>query len=533
MQGYHRMYAEGMDCTCTIGFTPLVKSHFPNSSERTRATHFLLAGCVLASAGLATLSWPLLPPERSEGGAQLARPAQRFAALSWASPAAVDVASRKSSPHGIDAPRTGAPLQSWGAERVVPSVREEGVMLVSPAPMGALANSKSVSAITIEVHRVAIAPAPITRPLAPYRQAENGTRRDGDLESVTEKPTRPTGVHQYAGTGPTSDSPPYVASETETKPVSMPISLVDLTGQDRTAHLTVSPAQLTVHTAAIDVMPLDEAHSIEVPAESEPVPPDASDVVRISLAKPMPEPGPGGGSPQSPATVGETKQALLSASLEFTDQDGAGHFTASPMETIARTAGRAGNLQVTEASPTEMPAESRPIRPIRPNTVHVPPLSATNSSHPSADRVIHRKVDIEQVAESVERSPHLAQLHGLGWRDGGNTTLAAKVDAMQVPAFVLADQELAALRTEAPVEMTVRLGGEAVGKVAFRMAETRTIEIQLSGLLDLVADRLAPDEFVRLRASAAAESFVSMHQLRAIGLSLRYDPVYDELLISA
>ena len=114
--------------------------------------------------------------------------------------------------------------------------------------------------------------------------------------------------------------------------------------------------------------------------------------------------------------------------------------------------------------------------------------------------------------------------------------LAAKIDAMQVtlPAPPrLSDRERATLLAEAPAEMTVRVGDEAVGAVAFRMSDARTIDVQLSGLLDIVADRMAPEDYGRLRTSDAAGEFVPLDALRAIGISVRYDAVYDELDLSA
>lgn len=96
----------------------------------------------------------------------------------------------------------------------------------------------------------------------------------------------------------------------------------------------------------------------------------------------------------------------------------------------------------------------------------------------------------------------------------------------------LRDAERAALLVEAPTQMLVRIGDSALGEVAFRMTDASTIDVQLAGLLDLLADRFDSSEFERLRDSAAADTFVGFDQLRAIGLNLRYDPIYDELRIT-
>lgn len=155
---------------------------------------------------------------------------------------------------------------------------------------------------------------------------------------------------------------------------------------------------------------------------------------------------------------------------------------------------------------------------------------------PALEALPPRKVDIAQVAEPMARSLHVPQLREPGLVAGAAATLAAKVDAMQVrlPAPPqLTGEERAVLLAEAPSEMTVRVGSDAIGTVAFRMGETGTIDVQLSGLLEIVASRMAPAEYTRLRGSVAADSYVSLDQLRAIGLTVRYDAVYDELDVSA
>ena len=217
---------------------------------------------------------------------------------------------------------------------------------------------------------------------------------------------------------------------------------------------------------------------------------------------------------------------------------------------------RAPSPERTKARPSDRPAPlpRSPVAPllavpVAPEPTPAPPVLAVVATAPvpafvapAAPREERaaapplRPVDVAQVAEEMPRTLHVPQLREPGLVAGSPPTLAAKVDAMQVPLPAppqLAREERAALLAEAPSEMTVRLGGEAVGKVAFRSTETGSIDVQLSGLLDLVAHRMAPEEYTRLRASAAASSYVPLDQLRAIGLSLRYDAVYDELEISA
>lgn len=146
-----------------------------------------------------------------------------------------------------------------------------------------------------------------------------------------------------------------------------------------------------------------------------------------------------------------------------------------------------------------------------------------------------RAVDIAQIDAGRAQGVRVPQLHEPGLVPGG-PNLADKTAAMQValpPPARLSQQELALLQADAPSKMTVRLGEQAVGEVAFRMSENRTIDVQLSGILDVLSDRFAPEDFARLRGAAAADSYVPLDTLRSVGLGLRYDPVYDELRVSA
>lgn len=152
---------------------------------------------------------------------------------------------------------------------------------------------------------------------------------------------------------------------------------------------------------------------------------------------------------------------------------------------------------------------------------------------PSAEAL--RPVDIAQVSDSEVRSLRIPQLHELGLAAGSEPDLTARIAAMQItplPAPRLRDSDRDVLLAEAPTRMNVLIGKAALGKVDFRMTETRTIDVKLSGLLDLLAGHYDATEFARLRTSAAADAYVSFDQLRALGLNLRYDPVYDELRIS-
>jgi hypothetical protein len=186
---------------------------------------------------------------------------------------------------------------------------------------------------------------------------------------------------------------------------------------------------------------------------------------------------------------------------------------------------------------TARPAPAPPVAVELPG----PPAQVTAKVAPIRDREIEksaraplRPVDIAQISDSDVRSPRVAQLNEPGLVAGGGRTLSQKIAAMQVtplPPPRLRSSDRAKYLAEAPTRMTVRVGATAVGKVDFRMTEGRMIDVQLSGLLDLLANGYDRAEFTRLRNSAAADAYVSFDKLRAMGLNVRYDPVYDEVRI--
>jgi hypothetical protein len=165
-----------------------------------------------------------------------------------------------------------------------------------------------------------------------------------------------------------------------------------------------------------------------------------------------------------------------------------------------------------EAPPPSFASAAAPIASPEPLPRPSPEASAAAALRP---------VDIEQIAEVAE--PDIAS---------DDATFAEKAQIAQLSLPRAVEQELALLQDDAPAEIAVRLGDRTLGKVAVRVSQINTVDVQLSGLLDLVADRFAPEEFARLRGSAAANGYVSLDQLRAVGLGLRYDPAYDELVVS-
>jgi hypothetical protein len=180
-------------------------------------------------------------------------------------------------------------------------------------------------------------------------------------------------------------------------------------------------------------------------------------------------------------------------------------------------------------APAAKPAVAVPAT--RPLAADLPPAPPP----PAVAAEALRPVDGAQISDSEVRSLNVPQLREPGLAANATPELSARIAAMQVtplPPVRLRDSDRAALLAEAPTRMTVRIGGAALGKVDFRMSDTRTIDVRLGNLLDVLAGHYDAAEFARLRGSAAADAFVSFDQLRALGLNLRYDPVYDELRIN-
>jgi hypothetical protein len=164
-----------------------------------------------------------------------------------------------------------------------------------------------------------------------------------------------------------------------------------------------------------------------------------------------------------------------------------------------------------------------------------PPAAPVAVATPTPLAEALRPVDVAQISDSDVRSLREPQLHEPGLAAGDEPTLSARIAAMQVtplPPVRYSSSERAVLLAEAPTQMMVRIGSADVGKVDFRMTDQRTVDVKLASLLDLLAGRYDGAEFARLRTSAAADAYVSFDKLRALGLNVRYDPVYDEVRIA-
>lgn len=212
---------------------------------------------------------------------------------------------------------------------------------------------------------------------------------------------------------------------------------------------------------------------------------------------------------------------------------------------IVLHAARIAEPEKPSSPPTEIPGLAIVVQatpPVGMNLAEPPTLSSTDVELPKmqASAITPppaelRAVDVAQISDSEVNSLRVPQPDERGLAASGEQALSARIAAMQVtplPPTRVGDSERLAMLVDAPTQMTLRIGRSALGKVDFRVTETHTIDVRVAGLLDLLASRYDADEFARLRSSAAADAYVSFDQLRALGLNVHYDAVYDELRIN-
>lgn len=137
------------------------------------------------------------------------------------------------------------------------------------------------------------------------------------------------------------------------------------------------------------------------------------------------------------------------------------------------------------AAPSPKPAE--PIIVVRAE----PPVAPPAPDPPALDR----RVDVAQIAPAP-RDAYVAQLT----REHGATRLA------------------------------VRQGDRVIGAVGFQVSDGR-VAVHIGQVLDLFQDRMEDARFAALRGSEAAQQFVALETIRQAGVPLRYDAVYDELVL--
>jgi hypothetical protein len=75
--------------------------------------------------------------------------------------------------------------------------------------------------------------------------------------------------------------------------------------------------------------------------------------------------------------------------------------------------------------------------------------------------------------------------------------------------------------------------GEPIGAITLQDLGHGGHAVHLGALVELLKLRMPQAEFARLSSAAAADTFVSLDQLRAAGITVQYDPRQERLLIDA
>lgn len=76
-------------------------------------------------------------------------------------------------------------------------------------------------------------------------------------------------------------------------------------------------------------------------------------------------------------------------------------------------------------------------------------------------------------------------------------------------------------------QLTTRVEGKVAGKVDFRQT-TNGLAVRLGSIVEVLQDRYDAAQIARIRASAAGDIYLSLAELKAQGIPISYDPVYDE-----
>ena len=76
--------------------------------------------------------------------------------------------------------------------------------------------------------------------------------------------------------------------------------------------------------------------------------------------------------------------------------------------------------------------------------------------------------------------------------------------------------------------LPARVNGVLTGAVDFQQGDG-TIAIRLRSVVAILRDRFAASELDYVMAGQAIDAFVTLDQLQAIGVPIRYNPAYDEV----
>lgn len=79
-------------------------------------------------------------------------------------------------------------------------------------------------------------------------------------------------------------------------------------------------------------------------------------------------------------------------------------------------------------------------------------------------------------------------------------------------------------------QLLTRIDGKAAGQLDFRQTPSG-LSVRLGSLAEVLGERLDPAMQARIRASSSGNVYLSLAQLKAQGIPISYDPVYDEFNI--
>ena len=107
---------------------------------------------------------------------------------------------------------------------------------------------------------------------------------------------------------------------------------------------------------------------------------------------------------------------------------------------------------------------------------------------------------------------------------------AAAVTPQPVPGAGAAPspaQRLGVPNFDTKAQLVTRIDGKTAGTVDFRQTPGG-LQVRIGSVVDVLADRYDTAGLARIRASSAADTYVSLAQLQGQGIPISYDPVYDE-----
>lgn len=80
--------------------------------------------------------------------------------------------------------------------------------------------------------------------------------------------------------------------------------------------------------------------------------------------------------------------------------------------------------------------------------------------------------------------------------------------------------------------LVTRIDGRVAGKIEFQQTST-SINVRIGSIVELLKDRFEVLELTRITNSSAKDHYMSVAQLRAAGIPITYDPVYDEFNVGS